>query len=395
MGFSPSGVTQHVLLTAAAGISGVAAGMQADVRLFLRAIPPQVGLTPGEKFDLFVLRCFDALKAVSCMDLVPILYPDSVDQVSVWAEPLTGEEAAHLLTGIKNWPGLRELDTGALHSFVILKTSKGHILLTERLQDGQIVVGDVTSPSVHHFADGQAASGALISNEYRPLPGDQLHLPMASRLQIAQESGAQLFVVKEVVGGPSAASLLNFAQAQSRIGYDLLQSNCQHYSNSVLEFASGKGLTYLPNADVLALSSILMPPAPTMPFTHPGIFGTLAYEAAQAPGRVAIDSAIISCPRDPLSFQPVQSLPTLQQLPLAELERQLQQMPLQQRERLTPEQLQQLVQQAASQAAQMQGHSMVEPDPERTMQGSGSITAGSSQDDGIQQQQQGAGATTA
>jgi len=353
LGITPSGLMQHGIMTAAAGIGGVAAGMQADVRLFLRAIPPQVSMSPGERFDMFVLRGLDALKSVTCMDIVPILYPDSIEQASVWVEPLNGAEAAHLMTGIKQWPMLEKLDTGALHSFVVLKTSKGHLLLTERLHDGQIVLGDTGQTAVSHFADGQF----MVSN------GSRLDMsPMAERLMMARDNGATLYAVKEIVGGPTAASLSRFAEAQSTIGYDLLTSNCQHYANSVLEFTTGKGLTYLPNADMLALSSMIMPPVPTAPFSAAGFLGTVAYEGAQVPARVAADAAFICCPRQEPQMARVLAPEQLQQLPLAELQRELEQMPLGDRERLPAAQLQQLTQAAAAQVAghQMQGHRMSE-----------------------------------
>merc|ERR1740130_870111 len=195
------------------------------------------------------------MKSVCCMDLVPILYPDSIEQASVWVEPLNAQEAAHLI-GIKNVPGLEQIDTGALHSFVVLKTTKGHILLTERLHDGQIILGDATAPTVQHFADGNAFS--MTDSSYTVSP-------MAMRLEMARENGATLFAVKEIAGGPSAAAFIHFAKAQSTIGYDLITSNCQHYANSVLEFASGKGLTFLPNGNLLELSAMLMPPTATAP----------------------------------------------------------------------------------------------------------------------------------
>merc|ERR1719498_327424 len=162
---------------------------------------------------------------------------------------------------------------------------------------------------------------------------------MAVRMHMAEQNGASLFAVKEITGGPSTAALVNFARAQSRNGYDLLTSNCQHYANNVLEFASGKGLTYLPNADSLALSSLLLPPTPVVPFSHAGVLGTVAHEAASAPGRVAVSLAVAACPRDPPSLERVALPQELQQLPLNELQDHLQQMSLWQRERLDPEQL--------------------------------------------------------
>jgi len=347
LGIPAQTFAQTAVMTAAAGVGGVVAGMQADVRLYLGAIPPQVGSSPGERFDFFVVRLLDAMKSVCCMDLVPILYPDSIEQASVWVEPLNAQEAAHLI-GIKNVPGLEQIDTGALHSFVVLKTTKGHILLTERLHDGQIILGDATAPTVQHFADGNAFS--MTDSSYTVSP-------MAMRLEMARENGATLFAVKEIAGGPSAAAFIHFAKAQSTIGYDLITSNCQHYANSVLEFASGKGLTFLPNGNLLELSAMLMPPTATAPFVTPGLFSTMAYEASQASGRAAMDAAVICCPR------PIPALPEpeqLQQLPLDELQRQLEQMTLQQREMLTPAQLQQLAGAASAQVAngreQMQGH---------------------------------------
>lgn len=365
-GVPPQSAAQAAIMTAAAGIGGVAAGIQADVRLFLRAIPPQVGMTPGERFDLMVLRFLDGLKAVSCMDLVPVLWPDSIEQASVWTEPLSAQEAAHLLTGIKQFPYLEQIDTGALHAFVVIKTAKGHVLLTERLHDGQIVLGDATSPNISHFADGQtvfADTRAMMSDGQNVLPA------MAVRMHMAEKNGASLFAVKEIQGGPSTAALFGFARAQSRNGYDLLSSNCQHYANGILEFASGKGLTYLPNGNMLSvLSSLVTPALPTVPFTSPGLLSSMAYEASLEPARVALDCSVMAIPREPPSTEQIQLPQQFQQLPLPELQRQLEQLSLQQRERLPPQQLQQLAEAAASQVPQMQGHRLYE-DPEAHLEG--------------------------
>jgi len=284
-GFTPTGFAQTAAMSAGAGALGIAAGVQADARLFLRSIPPQVAMSPGEKFDMGVLRMLDAMKAVSSMDLVPILFPDSIEQASVWTEPLNAAEAAHLATGIKNLPGLDKLDSGALHAFVVLKTSKGHILLTERLHNGETVLGDAYQPLLHHYASGQV------------LPDIKGGSPIALRLINAKDSGAQLYAVKEITDGPWAAALPRFAAAQSSSGYDLLTANCQHYADSVLEFASGKGLTYLPNADLMALSSMLMPPMPTVPYVAPGLLSTIAYEAVQTPLASALNLGVVFFPR--------------------------------------------------------------------------------------------------
>lgn len=270
----------HALIATVAGVAGIAAGMRADRLWFPSHIPGPIALSPGQRFDLAVMRFLDAVKATACMDLVPVLWPEYVNGASVWTEPITVSDAAELLTNGGPIPGIGDLNSGMMHSFVLLKTSKGHAFLTERLHDGTVIVAELGKPGVvHHFHNGSVMPTT---------PLDALE---------RSQQGANLFAVKELVSqGPSAASLFHFAKAQSKVGYNLFQSNCQQYSNDVLEFVSGKGLTYLPNGDSLSLSSLLIPPLPPVAYTPAGVLGSLAYEASLEPVRTSVCLACLSIP---------------------------------------------------------------------------------------------------
>lgn len=115
-----------------------------------------------------------------------------------------------------------------------------------------------------------------------------------------------------------------------------------------------------------------MPPTPTLPFTMPGFLSTIAYEASQGGARAAADAAFICCPFTSSEAGPQPTPQELTQMPLLEMQRDLEQMSLTQRDQLPPAQLQHLAESAAAQVRQQVGpmrpHRMTDEDPERPVE---------------------------
>jgi len=200
-------------------------------------------MSSSADFDAKLLLLLDALRGAAGFALVFHAWPETISQVSVWVEPLSMSEVTHLTFGGKA-ATLDNIPTGAEHAFVLLKTTKGRSVLTERLHDGKIVMEDMGSGQVHPFVRGKELA----------LEADTLPKPL-----LRWNGPASLFESKDVVGGPSLAAMEKFARAQSIVDYDLMRSNCQHYADSVFAAVGGKSLQRLPNSISMEVANFLFP----------------------------------------------------------------------------------------------------------------------------------------
>lgn len=309
--------SSHLIL--AAGGAGVVAGIAADALIVARPSIPRP-LTPGESFDWLAMRFLDSLRAMAAFDLVLVFWPEHASQISVWVEPISVGDAARLVMG-KATTGddaalagaLDHIPSGVDHVFVLWKTNKGHLFVSERLHDGRVLVEDLQRGTVLPFAHG------------KQLPMEDLHRvgagtaepghgtgPSAASVSNTEElaaikvpsvaakaiSGgkAELFSEHALKDGPSVASFQELARAKSMAGYDLMQANCQHYAQDFWKFAVGHRLG-MPNQEFLNLFKIFGSPSHGDRMVAPGVLGNASYAISSVhPCRSILDIALLKLP---------------------------------------------------------------------------------------------------
>lgn len=272
--FAATSGSMYVLHAASAAGAGMAAGAAVDAivqRPAAGSVPRP--LTPGDKFDWCMVRILDGFKGIAGFDIALVLSPEYVSSLEVRLEPLSAGDALHAATG-QHVPGLEDIPSGTVHSYALLETNKGRLLLTERLHDGRILWENITAQSTTSFAHGHA----LASQSINP----SLH-NVKSQLFWSQQGP---------FNGSSVAALSKFAEAQSNTAYDLVQSNCQHYTDAIIKFVTGKSLQALPNAGLLDIAKIVLPPTPTVPALAPTYLESLVWSLQQVSAlRLAADCA--------------------------------------------------------------------------------------------------------
>ena len=263
------------------------------------------------------MRFLDALRAMAGYDLVLMFWPEHATQISVWVESISMGDAARLVMGKATSAddasvvgALDHFPSGVDHVFVMWKTNKGHLFVSERLHDGRVMVEDLHRGSMFPFAHGKAmpteslhrASGGASGHGVGPAAaGSQAgQAAMATTPEEAAKliSGgkAQIFSHEHLTGGPSVAQILELAKAKSAAGYDLLQANCQHYAQDLWKFAEGHRLG-MPNQDFLNLFQIFGSPAHGAKVLEPGVLGNASYSLrAAGAGRFILDAALVKMP---------------------------------------------------------------------------------------------------
>lgn len=266
--------SMSVLHAASAAGAGVAAGAAVDAivpRPAAGSVPRP--LTPGDKFDWCMVRILDGLKGMAGFDIALVLSPEYVSSVEVRLEPLSAGDALHAATG-HHVSGLEDIPSGTVHSYALLATNKGRLIVTERLHDGRILWENITAQSTTSFAHGHVLASQSLN------PG--LH-HVKSELFWSQQGP---------FNGSSVAALSKFAEAQSNTAYDLVRSNCQHYTDSIVKFVTGEPLQALPNAGLLDIAKIVLPPTPTVPALASTYLESLAWSLQQVSAlRLAADCA--------------------------------------------------------------------------------------------------------
>lgn len=320
----PALASSSSLIAVAAG-AGTLTGIMCDAFLVPRPSVPRP-LTPGQRFDWAAVRFLDALRAMAGFDLVLVFWPERASQISVWIEPISVGDAARLAMGqgtsadaavvASPWKNhLFDLDkfpSGVDHVFVMWKTNKGHLFVSERLHDGRVLVEDLHNGTMLPFAHGKALPTEDLHRAAGGVPGHGGHGhgagPSAAGSQATlattaaeaakqiSDGKAQLFSEHTLQGGPSVVHFLEVAKAKSAAGYDLMQANCQHYAQDVWNFAVGHRLG-MPNQDFLNIFQLFGAPARGATVTQPGVLGNALYALRDAGAwRLILDAALVKLP---------------------------------------------------------------------------------------------------
>ncbi|CAE7684211.1 ftsH [Symbiodinium microadriaticum] len=158
----PAVASASKLAMVGAAAAGTVAGITADAFLVARPRVPRP-LSPGQRFDWAAMRLLDAMRAMAGFDLVLVFWPEHAGEVSIWVEPISVGDAARLVVGKKTsaedasvMGALDHIPSGVDHTFVMWKTNKGHLFVSERLHDGRVLVEDLHRGTMLPFLKGRA-----------------------------------------------------------------------------------------------------------------------------------------------------------------------------------------------------------------------------------------------
>lgn len=315
----PAVASASKLAMVGAAAAGTVAGITADAFLVARPRVPRP-LSPGQRFDWAAMRLLDAMRAMAGFDLVLVFWPEHAGEVSIWVEPISVGDAARLVVGKKTsaedasvMGALDHIPSGVDHTFVMWKTNKGHLFVSERLHDGRVLVEDLHRGTMLPFLKGRAMPIEDLAHRHGAGGGPPGHgtgaaaggvspaavaaaKAPAEAAKLISAGKAKLFSERMLPNGPTVAHCEELAKAQSVAGYDLLQANCQHYVQDFWKFAVGHGLG-MPNQDFLNLFQIFGTPAHGAKIHDPGILGNAGFSLRSAGiPRIVLDGALLKLP---------------------------------------------------------------------------------------------------
>jgi len=305
-----------------AGLTGVAAGIAVD-RLLVGRVPRP--LTNAEGFDMVALRILDMIRAMSSFHYCFLFTPSHITEVSVWVQPITLAEMSKLVHLHKYLPAkFGTVSTEAVHAYMLVKTHKGELFVTEKMHDGHVLVENFQTGITHHFQDGHELGTAMLdhaTNRVDPLsehvaahaaPYLDAEAPLPTEVQ-----GASLFAARSLKHGPSTAILDVLAKSQSILKYDVFLANCQHYVGTAFSNLTGSELSELPNNNLLALAKGWATPEEAPPVPEVTLPVTLNWSLREgfssAPQMLTLEAM--------LAVLPVESLASAQSKQEAEQQR--------------------------------------------------------------------------